>query len=56
MKLNVIKHAHDKGHFGDKLCEELLNEECFTPNMSIKTDKTAENFVICILCNLKHGK
>lgn len=39
MKLNVIKHGHDKRNFDRKLCEEIFNKERFISNMSSKIDK-----------------
>lgn len=56
MQLDVIKRIHEKGHFGRKRCQELLNEQFFIPNMSDKIDKIISNCITCILHNRKYGK
>lgn len=56
MQLNVINHIHNKGPFGHKHSEELLNKEFFIPSMSSKIDKIIANCVTCLLYNRTHRK
>ena len=56
MQMNLIRAAHEKGHFAVKRTEENLNNEFYIPNVKQKIEKCIANCVTCILVNRKSGK
>jgi len=56
MQGEIIRHAHEKGHFAVKRTEENLKQEFCIPNMRSKIEKCIANCLRCILINKKAGK
>lgn len=56
MQVDVIKRAHEQGHFGWKKTEYLLQNEFWFPRMQDKIKKIVANCVECILAEKKQGK
>lgn len=56
MQNEIIKTAHEKGHFAVKKTEEEVKREFFIPNLQAKIEKCIANCVKCILVNKKAGK
>lgn len=56
MQGEIIRHAHEKGHFAVKRTEEHLKQEYYIPNLRSKIEKCIANCLKCILINKKTGK
>lgn len=56
MQYDVIKQAHEQGHFGWKKIEFALKREFWFPNMRQKIQKVIGNCVKCLLAERKYGK
>ena len=56
LQMNLIRAAHEKGHFAVKRSEENLNNEFYIPIVKQKIEKCIANCVTCILVNRKSGK
>lgn len=56
MRTQVIKQAHDQGHFSVAKTEALLRKEYFIPEARSKIEKVIRNYVACILAERKQGK
>ncbi|GFX34169.1 hypothetical protein TNCV_2072061 [Trichonephila clavipes] len=56
MQTELIKLAHEKGHFPCAKTEEIVKREFFIPNLSKKIQNVIINCVSCILANKKSGK
>ena len=56
MQAEIIKAAHERGHFALLRTQELLKKEFFIPHLTDKIEKCINNCVTCILNNRKHGK
>ncbi|GFU51508.1 transposon Tf2-6 polyprotein [Trichonephila clavipes] len=56
MQTELIKLAHEKGHFSSAKTEEIVKREFFIPNLSKQVQNVIINCVSCILANKKCGK
>ncbi|GFX41018.1 transposon Tf2-8 polyprotein [Trichonephila clavipes] len=56
MQTELIKSAHEKGHFSSAKTEEIVKREFFIPNLSKQVQNVIINCVSCILANKKCGK
>lgn len=56
MEFEIIRRAHDQGHFKSKKMEELILREFFIPKLKEKLDRFVQNCVTCILIDRKTGK
>ncbi|GFT77406.1 transposon Tf2-6 polyprotein [Trichonephila clavipes] len=56
MQTELIKLAHEKGHFSSTKTEEIVKREFFIPNLSKQVQNMIINCVPCILANKKCGK
>ncbi|GFU68580.1 transposon Tf2-9 polyprotein [Trichonephila clavipes] len=56
MQTELIKLAHEKGHFSSAKTEEIVKREFFIPNLSKQVQNVIINCVPCILANKKCGK
>ncbi|GFY19521.1 hypothetical protein TNCV_4646941 [Trichonephila clavipes] len=56
MQTELIKLAHEKGHFSSAKTEEIVKREFFVPNLSKQVQNVIINCVHCILANKKCGK
>lgn len=56
MQTNIIRQAHEKGHFAVKKTMEIIRQEYFIPNLEAKVQKIIGCCVHCILINRKRGK
>lgn len=56
MQDEVIKNAHEKGHFAVKRTEENIKREFYIPNLKTKIERCIANCLKCILVNKKAGK
>ncbi|GFU65912.1 transposon Tf2-6 polyprotein [Trichonephila clavipes] len=53
MQTELIKLAHEKGHFSSAKTEEIVKREFFIPNLSKQVQNVIINCVSCILANKK---
>lgn len=56
MHMQVIRRAHEQGHFGINKTEALVKRDYWIPNLRPKIEKIIRNCVTCILAERKHGK
>ncbi|GFV18722.1 hypothetical protein TNCV_4756091 [Trichonephila clavipes] len=56
MQTELIKLAHEKGHFSSAKTEEIVKREFFIPNLSKQVQNVIINCESCILANKKCGK
>ena len=56
MQTDIIRNAHDRGHFAVLRTEELIKQDYFIPDLRRKVEKYITNCVPCILGNRKQGK
>ncbi|GBM81579.1 Pro-Pol polyprotein [Araneus ventricosus] len=56
MQTEIIKLAHEKGHFSAAKTEGVVKQEFFIPNLSKQVQNVTVNCVPCILTNKKSGK
>ena len=56
MQYQIIKNAHEKGHFAVKKTKELIREEYYIPNLEDKIRRLIQNCIPCILVERKSGK
>ena len=56
MEANIIKSAHERGHFAVKRTQEILQQNFFIPKLKSKIEHCLQNCVTCILTNRKRGK
>ncbi|GFW65480.1 hypothetical protein TNCV_1776241 [Trichonephila clavipes] len=56
MQTELIKLAHEKGHFSSAKTEEIVKREFFIPNLSKQVQNVIINCVPCILANKKCGE
>lgn len=52
----VIKNAHDNGHFGVKKMEPQIRQQYYITSLKEKLLKCVKTCVRCILAENKHGK
>ncbi|GFX02085.1 hypothetical protein TNCV_1749701 [Trichonephila clavipes] len=53
MRANIIKTAHDRGHFAFLLTQDLISKDFYIPRLKDKVEKCIQNCVECILTNRK---
>ncbi|GFV52891.1 transposon Tf2-11 polyprotein [Trichonephila clavipes] len=56
MQANIIKTAHERGHFAVLRTQELVSKDFYIPRLKDKVEKCIQNCVTCILTNRKRGK
>lgn len=56
MQQEVILRAHERGHFGWRNTEYLLQQDCWFPRMRHKVQQVINNCVRCLLAERKYGK
>jgi len=56
MQNEIIRSAHEKGHFAAKRTKEEVKRGFFIPNLHAKTEKCISNCIKYILINKKSGK
>ncbi|XP_029178223.1 uncharacterized protein K02A2.6-like [Nylanderia fulva] len=56
MQISVIRHVHERGHFGTAKTEQLLKSDYWMKNMHSKVDKVIRNCLTCIMAMKKTGK
>ncbi|UYV84733.1 hypothetical protein LAZ67_X003245 [Cordylochernes scorpioides] len=54
--MEIIKLAHEEGHFGVQKNFEMLKKEYYITDLKSKIKKYIQNCIPCILSNRKHGK
>ncbi|GFW48770.1 retrovirus-related Pol polyprotein from transposon 412 [Trichonephila clavipes] len=53
---NIIKTAHERGHFAVLRTQDLVSKDFYIPRLKDKVEKCIQNCVTCILTNRKRGK
>ncbi|KAK9728023.1 Integrase zinc binding domain [Popillia japonica] len=56
MQVEVIRSAHERGHFACRKTRELIEQEYFIPGLQSKVERFITNCVPCIMVNRKAGK
>ena len=56
MQLQVIRRAHERGHFATNKTETLVRSEYWIPDLRSKTEKVIRNCISCILAERQRGK
>lgn len=56
MQMQIIRRAHEQGHFGINKTEALVKVDYWIPNLRTKVEKLITNCISCILAEKKHGK
>lgn len=56
MQKQIIRQAHEKGHFSVAKTKVLLNNDFWIPNVEAKIEKVIRNCIACILAERKQGK
>ncbi|GFY57062.1 transposon Ty3-I Gag-Pol polyprotein [Trichonephila inaurata madagascariensis] len=56
MQANIIKTAHERGHFAVVRTQDLVNKYFYIPQLKEKVEKYIQNCVICIFTNRKRCK
>lgn len=56
LQCEVIRRAHDNGHFGVKKLEDIIKRDYYIPHLSAKIKRQIECCVKCILAERKRGK
>lgn len=56
LQTEIIRTAHEPGHFGAKKTESLINKNYFIPKVRKKVEEYIASCVSCILGNRKQGK
>lgn len=56
MQLQIIRKAHEQGHFGAAKTEALVRKDYWIPGLHSKVESVIRNCVPCILAERKHGK
>ncbi|KAK9692729.1 Integrase zinc binding domain [Popillia japonica] len=56
MQVDVIRSAHERGHFACRKTRELIEQEYFIPGLQSKVERFITNCVPCIMVNRKAGK
>lgn len=56
MQREMIRKAHEKGHFAVKKVKEILRREYYMSDMDSKIQNHIDNCVQCIVVNRKRGK
>ncbi|GFT85706.1 transposon Tf2-9 polyprotein [Trichonephila clavipes] len=53
MQANIIKTAHESGHFAVLRTQDLVSKDFYIPRLKDKVEKCIQNCVTCILTNRK---
>ncbi|GFV89032.1 transposon Ty3-I Gag-Pol polyprotein [Trichonephila clavipes] len=53
MQANIIKTAHERGHFAILRTQDLVSKDFYIPRLKDKVEKCIQNCVTCILTNRK---
>lgn len=56
MQAQIIRRAHEQGHFGVAKTEALVKKDYWIPNLRPRVEKSLRNCIACILAERKHGK
>lgn len=56
LQSEVIRKAHENGHFGARKLEEIIKRDYYIPSLSEKMKRQIDCCVKCILANRKRGK
>lgn len=56
LQTEIIRKAHEKGHFAVKKTEEVIRQDFFIPKLKEKIEKCISNCIPCILGSRKEGK
>ncbi|GFW04182.1 transposon Tf2-11 polyprotein [Trichonephila clavipes] len=56
MQANIIKTAHERGHFAVLRTQDLVTKDFYIPRLKDKVEKCIQNCVTCSLTNRKRGK
>lgn len=56
MNYEIIRRAHENGHFKTRKMEEIITKEFFIPNLREKIERFVRSCVTCILAEKKAGK
>ncbi|KAL0851475.1 hypothetical protein ABMA28_007272 [Loxostege sticticalis] len=56
MEQEVIKRAHDYGHFGRKKTLDLISKDYYIHDLGRKVDEYIKTCIPCLLANRKEGK
>ncbi|GFY33164.1 transposon Ty3-I Gag-Pol polyprotein [Trichonephila clavipes] len=56
MQANIIKTAHERGHFAVLRTQDLVSKDFYIPRLKYKVEKCIQNCVTCILTNRKRDK
>jgi len=56
LRSQIIRQAHERGHFSVMKTEALINKEYWIPNLRDKIQKVIKNCIPCILAERKQGK
>lgn len=56
MRRQIIRRAHEQGHFGVSKTEALLRRDYWILGLRAEVEKVVRNCVACILAERKHGR
>ena len=56
MQMQIIRQAHERGHFSVAKTKALLRNDYWIPNIETKIEKVIKNCIACILAERKQGK
>ncbi|KMQ94326.1 blastopia polyprotein [Lasius niger] len=56
MQLQIIRKAHERGHFAINKTETLIQNDYWIPELRLKTEKVIRNCIPCILAERQQGK
>lgn len=56
MRSEIIRNAHERGHFSVKKTKELISKEYYIPNLEERIQKQISNCIPCVILNRKRGK
>lgn len=56
MEFEILRRAHDQGHFKAKKMEDIIEREFYIPKLKEKAERHVHNCVTCILSDRKAGK
>lgn len=56
MQCEIIRRAHENGHFGVRKLEEVIKRDYYVPQLAMKIKRQIQCCVKCILAERKRGK
>jgi len=56
MHSQIIKRAHERGHFSTHKTETIVKRDYYIPNLRTKVERVVRNCVDCILAEKKQGR